>query len=256
MTLEKAIELAKQHFGDTYKYVSLERIKNHDYITFVCPEHGEQRQRLDGHLKHGCPWCARMKSNRKNYPLAYGYGINDVANVWNTCRKAFSVWRSMLSRCYDSKYQVKEPSYIGCTVCDEWLRFSNFLKWFEDNYIEGYQLDKDIIHKGNRVYAPEHCAFVPYEINYLLLRRQKHRGSEPIGVCFDNRNHRKNHYRACVQYKGKQCYLGFYKTKEEAFSVYKREKERIIKAIAGEYKDKIDVRVYNALMSYEVEITD
>lgn len=253
MTFEKAIELAKKRVGDTYKYVSLERIKNHDYITFICPEHGEQRQRLDGHFKHGCPWCARMSAQRKRCPLTFGKGLNDVSDVWNTCRKAFSVWRSMLSRCYNPKYQEKEPSYIGCTVCDEWLRFSNFLKWFEDNYVEGYQLDKDIIHKGNKVYAPEHCAFVPYEINYLLLRRQRRRGDEPIGVVFDKK---RKTYRSCVQYKGKQKYHSYHKSREDAFATYKREKEAIIKATAGEYKDKIDVRVYDALMKYEVEITD
>lgn len=253
MTFEKAIELAKKRVGDTYKYVSLERIKNHDYITFVCPEHGEQKQRLDGHFKTGCPKCSILKNNRKNYPLAYGKGINDVSDVWNACRKAFFVWRSMLSRCYDSKYHVKEPSYIGCTVCDEWLRFSNFLKWFEDNYVEGYQLDKDIIHKGNKVYAPEHCAFVPREINSLILRKQAARGDTPIGVKYDKR---RGYYFASVQYDGHSHFLGHAKNTEDAFLLYKDAKEKRIKEIAESYRDVIDVRVYTALKNYKIEITD
>lgn len=253
MTLEKAIELARERVGDTYKYVSLERVDNHDYITFICPEHGEQRQRLDGHFKTGCPRCSIFKNNRKNYPLAYGKGTNDVSGVWTNCRKAFAVWRSMLQRCYDEKYQQKEPTYIGCTVCGEWLRFSNFLKWFEDNYIDGYQLDKDIIHKGNKIYAPEHCAFVPREINSLILKNQSRRGNTPIGVKYDKQ---KGLYCASVQYNGKAHFLGYTKNPQEAFPLYKVAKERRIKEVADLYRDKIDVRVYEALKKYEVEITD
>lgn len=253
MTLEQAIELAKDRLPEKYRYISIERIKNHDYITFVCKKHGEQKQRLDGHFKHGCPWCARIKSNRKNYPFAYGHGVNDVANVWKNCRKAFSVWRSMLQRCYDEKYQQKEPTYIGCTVCEEWLMFSNFLKWFEDSYVDGYQLDKDIIHKGNKVYAPEHCAFVPREINSLLLRKQSARGDTPIGVKYDKR---RGYYSASVLYDGHAHFLGYTKNEEEAFLLYKTAKEKRIVEVANMYKDVIDNRIYNALINYKVEITD
>ena len=62
----------------------------------------------------------------------------------------------MLRRCYDEKYHQKEPTYIGCTVCDEWRYFLNFEKWYEDNWydIEGETmcLDKDILVKGNNLY--------------------------------------------------------------------------------------------------------
>lgn len=60
-----------------------------------------------------------------------------------------------------------KPTYEGCTVCDEWLYFSNFKKWFDENYIEGFQLDKDIIIRGNKVYSPQTCCFVPKEINII-----------------------------------------------------------------------------------------
>jgi hypothetical protein len=38
--------------------------------------------------------------------------------------------------------------------------------------------------------------------------------------------------------------------------VYKREKEKYIKEIAEKWKDKIDLRVYDALMSWEINIED
>lgn len=49
-----------------------------------------------------------------------------------------------------------------------------------------------------------------------------------------------------------------YNTEEEAFYAYKDAKERYIKSVAEKYfqEGKITKRVYNALMKYEVEITD
>lgn len=36
-------------------------------------------------------------------------------------------------------------------------------------HMEGWHLDKDILLKGNKVYSPETCAFVPAKINSLLI---------------------------------------------------------------------------------------
>ena len=51
-------------------------------------------------------------------------------------------------------------------------------------------------------------------------------------------------------------YLGLFNTELEAFYAYKQAKETYIKEVANKWKDQIDPRVYNALMKYEVEITD
>ena len=50
--------------------------------------------------------------------------------------------------------------------------------------------------------------------------------------------------------------MGTYNTSEEAFNAYKQAKEAYIKEVAEKWKDKIDPRVYDALVSYQVEITD
>lgn len=254
MEIEEIAQREKPMFGATFKYVSTFRAPNkHHYVTFICSKHGEQTQRLDQHLKNGCKWCKMMDSKRKNYHLAYGVGINDVANVWTTNNKAFSLWRSMLSRCYSEFYQRREPSYIGCTVCDEWLVLSNFIKLFDENYIEGFELDKDIIKKGNNVYCPEYCTFVPREINSLILRRQKWRGKYPIGVYFDKR---KNKFRASLNYKNKTFFIGHFDNEKYAFYAYKKEKEKLIKEVAVKFKNIITKEAYEALLKYEIEITD
>ena len=88
--------------------------------------------------------------------------------------KCYDTWKSMLERCYDPKYHEKEPTYIDCKVCDEWLCFQNFAEWFYDNYyeVEGERmaLDKDILNKGNKIYSPNNCIFVPQIINNLFKK--------------------------------------------------------------------------------------
>lgn len=83
----------------------------------------------------------------------------------NTMTKMYQVWHDMLRRCYSAEYQENQPTYIGCSVCDDWHNFQVFGEWFEDNYISGYHLDKDSLVKGNKVYSPDTCAFIPREEN-------------------------------------------------------------------------------------------
>jgi hypothetical protein len=134
-------------------------------------------------------------------------------------------------------------------VCDEWKTHSGFKQWFDENYIEGYSLDKDILVKGNKLYSPDTCCFVPVEINNLLIKRKKHRGDLPIGVGRMN-----GRYRAFLHKK----HLGMFDTIIEAFNAYKNAKEKEIKYIASLYFNKglISKRVFNALISRTIEITD
>lgn len=190
--------------------------------------------------------------------LVCGVGINDFngnVKINGKLIKSYELWRSMLSRCYNDDYHKRSPTYIGCTVCEEWLSFSNFKEWFDNNYREGYQLDKDILVKGNKVYSPQTCCFVPFEINYLYTKRKATRGEYPIGVSFSKQ---KQNFRACISVKSKSKNLGSFYSVYEAFQAYKTAKEAYIKEVATDYytKGKITERVYQALMKYEVEITD
>ena len=62
----------------------------------------------------------------------YGHGINDVdlrVHADGKILTAYSKWQNMLQRCFDLKYLTHHRSYTGCTVCVEWLLFSNFHAW-------------------------------------------------------------------------------------------------------------------------------
>ena len=156
---------------------------------------------------------------------------------------------------YDLKIQNKVNTYIGCETVKEWHNFQNFAEWAEQNYnpdtMQKWQLDKDILFKGNKIYSPETCCFVPSRINSLFLKSDKVRGEYPIGV-------RKSGNRFQSRFFKKEVYihLGTFNTPEEAFQAYKVAKEQYIKEVADEYKDQIDPRVYEAMYNYKVEITD
>ena len=82
------------------------------------------------------------------YPSCYGVGYIGVGEYRPTKNKvAYKIWMGVLDRCYGRK--EKYPAYDDVTVCDEWLNFQNFAKWYEENFpkIESvtFQIDKDLL---------------------------------------------------------------------------------------------------------------
>jgi len=165
--------------------------------------------------------------------------------------KSYMFWCNMLQRCYSDKYQNGQPTYIGCTVCDEWTNYANFKSWFDRNYINGYHLDKDILKQGNAVYGPDFCAFIPKEINNLILDRSACRGDLPIGVCFHSQTGK---YSARVNINGRQKRFGLYNSPLEASSAYIKEKSKHIRDKALDYYNNglIPKNIQVALNSWQV----
>jgi len=171
--------------------------------------------------------------------------------------KIYRKWNNMLQRCYVDNSHNRSHVYFDCKVCDEWLNFSNFKKWYKENYysIEGQimELDKDILKKGNRLYSPETCVFVPRQINTLFIKSNRIRGSLPLGVHWNSEARK---YKAQCKTKNKVNMLGSFDCPIKAFEEYKKFKESYIKEVAEQFKSKIPEKLYNALIHYEVEITD
>jgi hypothetical protein len=165
---------------------------------------------------------------------------------------AYAKWSSMLSRCYTKKFISRYPTYINCSVDERWHNFQIFAEWFEENYREGFELDKDILVKGNKVYSPETCCFVPAEVNTILVKNDSRRGELPIGVS-KNGTKFQAHITASTS---RPTSLGTYNTVNEAFSAYKNKKEEHIKNIANKWSSSIEEDVYKALINYQVEIYD
>ena len=189
--------------------------------------------------------------------LIYGVGINDrslPAKVNGKNTKEYALWHSMLERCYSKPYLEKKPTYIGCSVSDTFLYYHLFRVWCQTQVgfgKEEYQLDKDLLIKGNKLYSEDTCVFIPKSLNLLLTKRTLDRGLLPIGVSKLGKG-----YLAKCSIDGKAKSLGTFQTVEEAFKEYKLFKESHIKAQAELYKNEIDPRAYQALLNYKVEIED
>ncbi len=144
-------------------------------------------------------------------PYGGGYiGVGKHRVGGRPLTKSYSVWTNMLRRCYHSKTQRIQPTYKGCEVCDEWKNYQIFAQWHVENYTEGFQLDKDILSPGNKIYSPEFCIYIPQWLNKLFGPKNAHKAL-PVGVgVFEGR------YRAQIGRFGETVYLGSFGTVEEA----------------------------------------
>lgn len=219
----------------------------------------------DHNIKLHTQWN-QFVNNRFSFPINKYGGIKDLMCIDETGRacKEYETWFSMYKRCYSESVLNKRPTYINKTVCEEWILYSNFLKWIKSqpNYdkwfnSDNWSLDKDILQKGNTVYSPDKCCLVPTYVNTLFIKCDSARGKYPVGVYCRKESGR---FKAQCRdpFTNKYVCIGTFDTPEEAFYAYKTYKEDIIKAVAEkEYKaNNITKPCYEAMMKYEVEITD
>ena len=193
-------------------------------------------------------------------PSVYGVGVigdKYPSKVNGVLTKEYKLWTSMLVRCYSDNSKKRRPTYEGCEVSDNFKSYEYFYEWCNKQVgfgVEGFELDKDLLIKGNKLYSEDSCVFIPVEINSLLVKRENMRGKYLIGVHWCNT--KKVFVAQVSKNKGMQEHLGVFNTELEAFRAYKQAKETFIKEQANKFKSQIDDRAYEALMKYTVEITD
>lgn len=173
----------------------------------------------------------RSKTSKK---LVAGVGVNDStfatqAKIGGKSYKhrAYDAWREMLRRCYDSSVCMQYPKYKNTEVCQEWLSFKSFYSWWKSKYIEGYQLDKDLLIENNKIYSPETCLYVPNYLNNFLSN------CENINCSFIESISK---YRVQVSCFGKNKFIGNYERKEDAIHNWKLAKLKVL----DEYKNICD----------------
>ena len=199
------------------------------------------------------------RNSIKDYlqPTVFKMGICGLKYQPSQTLIHYNLWYDMLKRCYDSKRHKIQPTYELCTVSDNFLHYEYFYEWC-NNQIgfgnKGFELDKDLLLKGNKLYSENICVFLPREINIVLTKRQNHRGDFPIGVYFKKQN--KKFVSHISLGGGGQKHLGYFDNSTEAFNAYKFAKEKYIKELAEEWKGTIEEKAYEALINYQVEITD
>ena len=193
------------------------------------------------------------------YPTIYGIGYTGIGEYSATnYLNIYKIWHSLLRRCYDIDFQKNHSTYMGCTVAKRWHNFQNFCEDYINMIgygIYDWQIDKDIIFKGNKLYSRKRCFLIPRHINSLLTKRDACRGDCCIGVTLDKYN--ANYpYKAHCCVNGKVTTVGLFKTENEAFAAYKSFKEKEIKRVAKLYKNQIAPQAYKSLLKYEVHKND
>lgn len=183
--------------------------------------------------------------------LVYGVGTNDATYHVRTkisfqasC-PAYKTWQGMIERCYSERSIAKCPSYKGVTVCPEWHLFSVFREWWIENNVDGYQIDKDLLVPGNKIYSPLTCVYVPQHINCLLTDRRAARGRFPIGVV-KHESFKTKPYEARVNINGKTKGLGSFDDPFDAHMAYQTAKLAYIDELKKEL-DSIDSRLYQSI---------
>lgn len=243
LTQEEFIERAKKVHGDKYLYDKTIYSGALKAVTISCPVHGDFQQRAATHLNgSGCMLCSQLHLK----PNSVG-GVCDIVNTNADEKKIYDLWYGMLQRC------KRGGAYENCVVCEEWKLYSNFKKWFDENYIEGYAMDKDLFSNGKKIYSPETCCFIPASLNTMLAIAKKRENGRP--TCVYSSDTKSERYRTHFTYKNKRVHVGSYNTKEEAFNSYADVKEALIKQEAEKLysEGKITDRVYNRLLNLKIE---
>lgn len=192
--------------------------------------------------------------------MVYGVGINDADYAIteretievNGVRKRkliwycpyYRTWYSMIQRCYSDKFQERNPTYKDCSVSEEWLRFSNFKSWMEEQDWEGLQLDKDLLFEGNKMYSKETCVFVSRGVNLFTTDRGNGRGEWLIGASWSKE--KSKFVSMCRNpFTKKQENLGYFVCELGAHQAWLRRKLEFAHLLVAEQTDE---RVAKALV--------
>lgn len=202
-----------------------------------------------------CDASALRKGHIKDTSSKTSFGVGYIgegdfkSSIGGKLTLEYVVWRNMLMRCYSEEVQLIWKTYVGCTVCEEWHNFQNFARWYneqDNHHREGFNIDKDLMCVGNKVYCPEYCCLIPEELNLALVT--KHRESvyprksgsyvvfgtsQEGGVASTN-------------------YLGSFKDKEDALRLSRKTKTEYIRSLVPIYSSVLPDRVIDAIMNYSV----
>lgn len=169
---------------------------------------------------------------------------------------AYNVWSSIKSRCYNPTAQAKMPTYRGCSIDERWWDYQEFAQWYHDNSVEGWQIDKDILVLGNKVYGPDTCIFVPPPVNSLLTMSEASRGNYPLGIRYFERD---NVLTVQMKIDGNLKHLGSFPNTDEglqqAWNTYRTAKLAYAHGVVEQYPltDLIKRKVIECL-EYKLEI--
>lgn len=176
----------------------------------------------------------------------YGVGYRGEGPHKMHGQLTYSKWHGVLHRCYDEQYNLDHPTYTDAYCNDYWHNYQNFCGWAHKQIgfgVKGFDLDKDLLFKGNKEYGPDTCVFLPQELNKILGNTSSERG---ISTRPDLNGKWMARYNSIFG----EVYLGCHE-KEKALAIYQEHKLKYLKERASAWKDQIDPRAFKALIEYE-----
>lgn len=174
-------------------------------------------------------------------PIIAGVGYTGVGPIPYTINRdltrAGQTWNNMLKRVLQPKRETDVRLYGKCKIHTDWLNFQNFGAWYHqqiDRFGEVdfvWNIDKDLLVPGNKVYGPDTCIMVPSHINCLLTDSSLRRGKYPMGVLYENGKY----IAYCNSNQNGQWRVGSFDTIPDAQRAYWSEKFRVIQETAIRY---------------------
>jgi hypothetical protein len=185
-------------------------------------------------------------TSRKDHPLGKKYPT-----------LSGMTWDNINSRCKSGgSVQKLHPSYIGCE--NKFENFQEFSNWYQNQVGYGikeqngrvWHCDHNLLIAGSKLYSPSTCILLPNVLNGLIKNRYLTKDDLPIGITKQGAKFRLD----CINSTKNKFnnYIGMYDNVEDAFEVYKLTKEQHIRVVSTEWKDKIDIKAYNALMNFKI----
>lgn len=113
-------------------------------------------------------------------PVVWGVGFIGEKGLSVRERKLYSIWQSMLERCYNPKHpQYKNYGGRGVFVQGEWHSFSNFVRTVKEiknwdkkiNDWTTYSLDKD--YYGGNCYSKRTCVWISSKEQHMYRRNNQ-----------------------------------------------------------------------------------
>ena len=195
------------------------------------------------------------------FPSIYGKGCVGVGKYSPEDKRLFTLWKSMMRRAYCEDFKLKNLTYKDVSVCKEWLDFQVFAEWcvsqkgFEskDENNKPFQLDKDGMVIGNKIYSPTTCCFLPQKVNKLLMRPNKKVGKYLTGVDYSSKS---DMYLSRFNYLGRKKSLGNFSTEKEAHEAHREAKVNYLKELLNYYKADLDEDVYKILLNTPLSFWD
>lgn len=143
--------------------------------------------------------------------------------------KTYEKWVHMIRRCYDNdeKYRL----YSDCMVDSRWHNFQNFANDCEklgyDKLFElGYEIDKDLLSNGNKIYSIDTVIPLPQCVNSFLANRLDGKNtSGATGVCKNDRYKKK--WIARLYFDGKEIFNERFEDFNDAVIAYNNKRSEI-----------------------------